>query len=189
LTVLGAKKCNSHETCNAFQIFFERSPSIAPGAACPDPASTTRIKCDLWTATITEPMAMNEGQYQMDFHVVMTGSNAYVKDIDSSVVPEVPGFETGVLPAGIEAPLDCQGQDTYLGVTTWDDGKLNIQRCIDTCATKNGCHFVNTFLERFNGIPIVQHCALYTSSWSEDYATNYGQHRGGVGVDVTNSYR
>jgi hypothetical protein len=134
-------------------------------------------------------MAMNYGQYQMDFQVVVAGSNAYVKDIDGSIVPEVPGFETEVLNAGIEAPLDCHGEDTYLGVHTWDDGKLDIQRCIDTCTGNARCHFVNTFLERFNNVPIVQHCARYTAHWNATYATNTGQTRGDdMIIEITNSY-
>jgi hypothetical protein len=172
-------------------MFYERNPVLAPGAACPNPDSTTKIKCDLWTGTITNDMALNYGQYQEKFQVVIAGSNAWVKDIAPIIVPKLHGFTTDVYEAGgaIEAPLDCHGEDTYLGVQKWYDGRLDTKRCAATCVANGRCHFINTFIERHNGVPFAQHCALYTAHWPPRYTTNVGQLWDGQRViNITNSF-
>jgi hypothetical protein len=92
-----------------------------------NPMSTTMIKCDLWAGTITPSIALNDGQMRSNFHVVMAGSNAYVKDIvgdssSNSSVSSVPAgytVEKYANGAAITAPLDCHGVDTYMGVMYW----------------------------------------------------------------------
>jgi hypothetical protein len=164
----------------------------APGAACPNPASTTRIKCDLWKGALTEGATKNEGHFQNDFQVVIAGSNSYVKDIASDSAPfTAPGFKVETYSTGgaIEAVIDCNGNNTYLGDKMWYDGKLEIERCTAICATDDRCHFINTFIERQHNAPAVQHCSLYSVRWPEAYATNIGQYRGNDNfVAITNSY-
>jgi hypothetical protein len=187
----GADLCNSTTECSFFQVYFERNPLLAPGEACPNPASTTRIKCNVYTGTITDADAKNDGHYQTDFHVVIAGSNAYVKDVASSGQPfTAPGFEVDTYTSGgaIQAPLDCNGKDTFVGSKMWYDGKIEIQRCIDACTANNGCHFINTFMEQHNDVPSIQNCALYSARWPETYATNIGQYRGNQKITITNSY-
>jgi hypothetical protein len=188
----GAHACNSTSACNAFTIFFERNPLQVPGAACPNPAGTTRIKCGLWQRTIMTNMPMNHGQYQKSFHVVMAGSNAYVKQVTFDVVPNIMGYKTDVYQndGAIQAPLDCHGDNTYLGFRKWSDGKFNAQRCVDSCTTTQNCRFVNTYFERDDGVPFAQHCSLYTVHWSARYATNVGQYVGDneIVINTTNSY-
>ena len=43
-----ASFCDSTDGCWGFNIYFERDPSLWPATSCPDPASTTNIKCALW---------------------------------------------------------------------------------------------------------------------------------------------
>jgi hypothetical protein len=134
---------------------------------------------------------MNYGQYNEDFHVVLAGSNAYVKDIDGAF-PIIPGYLTEVYNDGgaILAPLDCNGKDTYIGVKKYTDAQFDAQRCIDYCAETPGCNYVNTYMLRKNGVPFVQDCALYTRRWTAEFATNYGQVSGhsNLTISSTDSY-
>ncbi|KAF2873525.1 hypothetical protein BDV95DRAFT_489957, partial [Massariosphaeria phaeospora] len=74
-----AKQCDSEDRCLSFNIYYERSPSLNPGANCTDPVSTTLIKCALWGVEISAETATNVGQWRGDFHIVITGSNGYNK--------------------------------------------------------------------------------------------------------------
>ena len=115
-------------------------------------------ECDLWSGTILPNIAINEGQTREDFHVV---------------TPDVPAgyaLEKYAFGAAIEAPLDCNGEDTYMGMRYWQDGKFDAQRCITACEeTKDvsgrQCHFVNTYMQRRNNVPVVQHCAMFSKYW------------------------
>ncbi|KAI1474742.1 hypothetical protein F4774DRAFT_422109 [Daldinia eschscholtzii] len=75
--------------CRGFNIFFERDPSVAPGAGCTNPPSTTNIKCIFWGGLVSAETASNTGQYIADFHVVIAGSNGYMRN----AVPPVPGYD------------------------------------------------------------------------------------------------
>jgi len=127
-------------------------------------------ECDLWSGTILPNIAINEGQTREDFHVVMAGANAYVKDVVTPDVPAGYALEKYAFGAAIEAPLDCNGEDTYMGMRYWQDGKFDAQRCITACEeTKDvsgrQCHFVNTYMQRRNNVPVVQHCAMFSKYW------------------------
>lgn len=60
---------------------YERAPTVHPdyGAGCPNPPSTTLIKCVLWGQTINTDIALNWGEERCDFHVLVAGSNYYLK--------------------------------------------------------------------------------------------------------------
>jgi hypothetical protein len=148
-----------------------------------NPASTTQIKCDLWAGTISPSIPLNAGQGRGDFQVVMAGSNAYVKDIVGNKIPTVPigyNIEAYAHGAAIEAPRDCNGQETYMGVAYWRDGRLDINRCIASCQRAGlgdvqgrTCRFVNTYIQRRNGVPTSQHCAMYSQYWPIEYVTPF----------------
>ncbi|KAF7197323.1 hypothetical protein HII31_01374 [Pseudocercospora fuligena] len=89
-----AAKCDSWNLCTAFNIFFERDPSLNPtnndstydpgyptvwGQNCPNPPSMTSIKCTLWGSNIDASMATNSGQKREEFEIVITGSDGYDK--------------------------------------------------------------------------------------------------------------
>lgn len=187
---LGASHCTKNTDCNAFTIFFERHPTLDPGPTCSNPPSTTLIKCDLWAGTILRDISLNYGETRENFEGVIAGSNAvsfihnsntstrltknqYVQDVIDNV-PTAPGYsvETYANGAAIEAPLDCNGQDTYLGSAGWHDGQFHVARCTETCeevSANSGegrkCRFVNTYLLRRDGVPYSQQCAMYTAHW------------------------
>jgi hypothetical protein len=119
-------------------------------------------------------MPLNHGQMQADFHVVMAGVNAYVKDIvtpGSGAGYDIPGYGVEVYHNGdaIIAPPNCNGEQTYLGVTTWQDGRFDVRRCVADCEATPDCHFMNTYEERLNNVPYSQHCAKYSAYWPRQY--------------------
>jgi hypothetical protein len=65
-------------------VFYERAPIVEPGNGCLNPYSSTLIKCDLWAGTILPDIALNSGQMRKDFHVVISGSNGYVKGTNTN---------------------------------------------------------------------------------------------------------
>jgi hypothetical protein len=70
-------KCDQASGCVAFNIYFERDPTLDPNAMnCRDPASTTNIKCTLWGVPLSAAEATNDGQYRNEFQVVIAGSNS-----------------------------------------------------------------------------------------------------------------
>lgn len=178
-----ARRCNNIESCSAFNIYFERDPSIVPAPSCANPASTTEIKCVYWGGYISANNANNYGQWREQFHVVIAGSNGYVKN----GVVSVDGYHGVSLGnAAINAPLNCVGQDTYMGVKIFTTSFFDVGLCAAACASQNEyniahppavgspkiCQFFVTYLSHRNGTPEGQICALYTQSWSKKYATN-----------------
>jgi hypothetical protein len=158
---------------------------------------------------------MNAGQWQQDFKVVMAGSNGYIKDgVGSDIptsppspssppsptnatdnadptVPTIAGFNVEVYEnAAIDAPLDCKGQDTYLGMRRFTDTRFNLQRCADTCKILGDCEFLNAYVLRSNDQPFVQHCDFYSQRWPSTFATNtqplYVGHK--PSINVADSY-
>ena len=78
--------CDKSDGCNAFNVFFERAPSMTPDAKnCPNPPSTTYIKCSLWGNAVSVQQATNSGQWRDNFQVVITGSNGrYARSVTTA---------------------------------------------------------------------------------------------------------
>ncbi|KAL1301934.1 hypothetical protein AAFC00_002393 [Neodothiora populina] len=83
-----ADYCSNTYGCTSFNIFFERSPSLNPAAACPNPPSISTVKCSLFSSRVSEQVATNAGQWRgpfsganvaQNFQVVIAGSNGYNK--------------------------------------------------------------------------------------------------------------
>ena len=71
-----ASLCDQADGCQAFNVYAERDPSLNPNAdTCPDPASTTNLRCTLWGVPVSQSQAQNSGQWQDSFHVVIAASN------------------------------------------------------------------------------------------------------------------
>lgn len=71
--------CSAVTGCVSANIFYERDPTVDPAAACPNPASTTTIKCSLWGSYAWSSTATNQGGLRQNFQVAVAGSNAYNK--------------------------------------------------------------------------------------------------------------
>ena len=197
-----AQKCSATKGCLSFNLYFERDPSVEPGATCTDPASVTMIKCVMWGGEVSTSNTKNFGQYRSFFNVVIAGSNGYTNS--SIVVPS--GFSNGqsLNKAAINAPYDHQGFNTLMGWTIFTQGGYNASLCAEYCRSqtsynvghpaKDGtppkiCNFFNTFLLYVNGtIPQGQYCTLYTERWDPSYATNFGQKRGNDEYTIAMSY-
>lgn len=193
-----ASKCNAINGCVAFNIYFERDPSVDPGSGtqCSNPASTTNIKCVWWGGPVTAGNANNYGQYRNQFQVVIAGSNGYI----SNAIASVRGYNTAV-PLGnaaINAPYDQFGFDSFMGSAIFTGGPFNAELCAQACTDKSNyaiahpptdgspvqtCQFFNTYILYINSTSNPtnnqgQYCAMYSESWSSKYATNVGQYRG-----------
>ncbi|KAG9958092.1 hypothetical protein KCU61_g8618, partial [Aureobasidium melanogenum] len=83
-----ADKCSAINGCNAFNIFFERDPSLAPNKDyCLDPQAVVSVKCAFWGGTVTRLNANNFGQYRASFRVLIAGSNGYVSEAYAAAMP------------------------------------------------------------------------------------------------------
>ncbi|ORY63272.1 uncharacterized protein BCR38DRAFT_344496 [Pseudomassariella vexata] len=188
-TNLCAAKCNDILGCFGFNIYFERDPSVEPAASCPNPSSTTVIKCVFWGGLVAAENARNDGQWRNNFHVVISGSNGYMR----TTVPTITGFNGQYLGnASINAPNDCNGKDTYMGSKIFTTTSFDPRLCSAACKSQNDyntahppqngrpkiCKFLTTYVVAVNGRPEGQYCAMYTQPWDSSYATNFGQWRG-----------
>lgn len=200
-TVGCASQCNAISGCESFNLYFERDPTVTPTDSNPNPASLTNIKCVFWGGPVDTANAVNVGQWQETFHVVIAGSNGYQ---NNSIVP-VSGYgEANYLGnAAINAPLDCNSDNTYMGVKIWTTGPFDASRCAAACtaasvfdiaqgipslANPQTCQFYNTYLLLKNGTSVGQYCAMYNQTWANSYATNAGQYRGYNHYTISNSY-
>ncbi|RMZ16858.1 hypothetical protein D0860_00786 [Hortaea werneckii] len=195
-----SERCNAIQGCMSFNIYFERDPSVDPTATCTNPPSEEVIKCVYWGGPVTEASATNVGQYRRDFHVVIAGSNGYVNK--SIATPD--GYQPPVAlgNAAINAPLDCNNKDTYMGVKIFTKGPFDAGLCAAACTAqskynlahppKNGvaqtCHFFNTYILYKNSQSVGQYCSLYSETWPASFATNKGQYRGNDHYTIGQSF-
>jgi len=198
-TIKCQQLCDAANLCTAFNMYFERDPTVDPGDACPNPPSFTNIKCTLWGSGVTTEAAVNAGQYRIQFQVVIAGSNGYTKNLPPAAQS---GFDgpTG-LGGAINAPLNAAGKNTYIGVKyfpgVYDAGKCSAACSANTAynhrhprsdGTYDACNFFNAYLISINNVPDGTYCSLYTQSWGKQYSTNYGQYRGSNYYSVSSSY-
>lgn len=59
-----AAQCNRIRGCLAFNIYFERDPTLDAGADCSNPPSQTNVKCVFWGGEVNLDNALNYGQYR-----------------------------------------------------------------------------------------------------------------------------
>lgn len=103
--------------------------------------------------------------------------------------------------AAINAPLDCNGVNTYMGSKLFTTD-FNTDYCAVACSATSAyslrhppsvglprtCQFFNTYAMYQNGNYQGQYCAMYTESWDSSYATNTGQYSGSDHYTIQNSY-
>ncbi|KAI9773059.1 MAG: hypothetical protein M1840_008179 [Geoglossum simile] len=184
-----AAKCNAAYPCQAFNIYFERDPTVNPSYddSCPNPPSLTNIKCTLWGYPVYAATAKNTGQRRSRFQVVIAGSNGYNKDLLYNTPPGWTG--PVVLPGAINAPSP-NGASTYLGYKFFEgvyDPAVCTAACDATTAYNSRhpsnckykvCRFVNAYVLTMNDVPQGFYCSMYSAAWDPPYATNTGQTRG-----------
>jgi hypothetical protein len=194
-----AEYCDNTEHCNIFNLFFERDPAIDPNSNCENPPSTTSIKCSLFSSPVVNANVSNAGQYRNKFHVVIAGSNGYLREPED----DVPGYDKQWFGnAAIGATVDCEGHYTYMGYKSYDPSTYSLARCAKACTEQTTyniahapgnstamqlCHFVNSYIEKEDGVATAQKCALYSKAWKKQQATNYGQFRNGGKIRIARS--
>lgn len=128
-----ADKCDAKAGCLSFNIYFERDPTIDPGASCPNPDAFANIKCSLWGTGLDEKTLTNPGQWREKFWVAIAGSNAYTSyklggPIDGWTGPQDLGN------AAMNAPLwDCENKWSYLGYKLLQAGSVDPNLCAAAC--------------------------------------------------------
>jgi hypothetical protein len=74
-----ASICDGNANCKGFNIYFERSPKLAPGEGCVNPAAQVNVKCAFYSTVVSEANAVNVGSWRSSFNVLITGGNGYSK--------------------------------------------------------------------------------------------------------------
>jgi hypothetical protein len=195
-----AARCTAKSNCHAFNIFYERTPATSSSinSTC---TSTAVIKCVWWNGPVTASNAVNTGSTQQNgFKIVITGSNGYI----ANAVSPATGYSTPTFlnNAAIQAPLDCNNKDTYLGFQTFT-GTFDAGKCAQACSGQAAyalahppsdgsapqvCRFFNTFQELKNGVVLDQKCVLYSQTWGKGVATNTGYAYGNDTYKINLSY-
>lgn len=199
-----ANLCDRASGCIAFNMYAERDPTLDPNAAkCPNPPSLTNYKCTLWGTPVCDKEATNYGQWRDSFQVVIAASNAYNKAAAPAAIPGYSGPQE--LGGAINAPLDAQGSNTYMGFKFFPFSQsqgYTPSTCAAACTSQTSynkahpasdgsfqtCAFFNSYVLSENAIPQGLYCSLYNETWAPRYATNYGQYRGSDRYTVSESY-
>jgi hypothetical protein len=206
-----ASKCSSKAGCTAFNIYFERDPTLDPGPGCPNPPAFANIKCSFWGTALDETSATNTGQFRYDFEVAIAGSNAYTSYKLGGPVAGWSGPQN-LGNAALNAPLwDCTNTWTYLGYKLLQAGSVDPRLCAAACdsqSTYNKAHpaiaadgtakpvvtcnaFGSYILTKNNATGSYQQgqmCTFYTAYWDAKYATNTASFDGAIGAKYNYTY-
>lgn len=182
--------CDKISSCQFANIYYEKDPNSEN-----NPVDV--IKCSLYSMPQTNRTATNKGEWQGNFHVLVTGSNGYNK---AAVPVAPPGYSLETLPGAVNAPLwDSQGQSRFIQPvyldyycpslcaaacdkqTAWDKSQSS-----DDCNYKT-CIYANLYVLSQDGVPKTVVCALYTEATNSSYATNTGYWTDTDSYQVSNS--
>lgn len=128
-TSLCAFYCNRDDRCNAFNIYFERTPVFVPNQLCPNPNPQAAVTCALWGDYVDASTANNIGQYKNDFMVVITASNGY----NANPPPASAANYSG--PAALYGAISTSSTYGYLTYTTFST--YDPQQCANLCTNYN----------------------------------------------------
>ncbi|KAI5203461.1 hypothetical protein AUEXF2481DRAFT_25966 [Aureobasidium subglaciale EXF-2481] len=200
-TQLCSQQCDKINGCLAFNVYFERDPSVDPNdSSCSSPSSVTQIKCVFFGGPVLVSNALNAVQWRNKFQVVIAGSNGYVNQTITPAFGYDEPIDLG--DATINAPLDCSGHDTFMQSKLFTSGPFDANLCASACSAQNvynlahpptegkikTCQFFTTYLLYKNGIALGQTCSLYTMAWNQTYNTNKGYYYGNDHYTVGYSY-
>ncbi|KAF1356711.1 hypothetical protein BDV97DRAFT_394603 [Delphinella strobiligena] len=185
-----ATKCTAKSGCLAFNIYFERDPTLSPGTGCDNPPAIANIKCSFWGSSLDSTTANNYGQWQDNFQVGIAGSNAYTSYTFGGPIT---GWTSplNLNNSVMNAPLrDCAGTWTYLGYKLIQSGPFDPTLCAAACDAQTAYNVANppasgeipvcgafgTYLltktNSSGSFPQGQMCTMYTSLWGSQYAVN-----------------
>ncbi|KAJ8109097.1 hypothetical protein OPT61_g7702 [Boeremia exigua] len=120
------------------------------------------------------------------------------------VVTTYPGYTTNTAlgNVAINAPLDCNQKDTYMGVRLFTGSAFDTALCAAACSAQSEynvahpppdgpaqtCQFYNTYALYKNDVYEGQYCTFYNQTWAPSFATNDGQWRGTDHYTIQSSY-
>lgn len=195
-----ASYCNNVNLCTAFNLYVERDPSVDPGAACPNPPSTTNYKCALWGSSISRDTATNTGQYREQFHVVIAASNGY--DKTPFVTPTAPAnFSLSASLSNKAITLAGQyslGSEFFAG--PYDPSLCGFYATAQTSAnridaqskglkTYQPCNSFNSYYVYKGGFAWGTYCTLFNKNIDSSYAGNINATSNGVSYGVGSSFQ
>ncbi|OJD38667.1 uncharacterized protein BKCO1_40002 [Diplodia corticola] len=192
-----AAYCDADSSCQAFNIYIERDPSIRPDYdVCTNPDATANVKCTLYGYPVAAETATNTGQYQGDFQVVVAASNGYNKPYTA---PTLDNFNAPVGPLG-----GAIEDSNYYLYELYNDGPFSPAACAAGCqantaynkahpnsdGTYNACNIFNAYILYRDNNPVGTVCSYFTKDISDPAAeaTNVGQYQGDVHVTIGESY-
>ncbi|KAK4610532.1 hypothetical protein CLAFUW4_13960 [Fulvia fulva] len=188
-----ANRCDTNDRCTAFNIAFERAPTVDPtsDAECSNPPSTTLIKCVLWSGPLSTSNAVNNVQVRGNFTVAIAGSNAYNKvtppALPNYVGPTNLGRRTFSRSVGTCSNGTRTGIRELLSYAPTDP--FNVTRCATACDAEPQCQFFATcVLTRESGAQFGQICTFYRLPWGKEYATRRQMSFDGPLWDVSASF-
>jgi hypothetical protein len=167
----------------------ERGPSLNPGRNCPNPDAVANVKCSFWGGPVDAATATDKGVLREKFEVAIAGSNGYT----SLKTQNVDRYKQTLLnDTAIDAPLDCNMQESYVGYQLFTQGAFDAKLCAIACQEINNyalahspatasprlCRYFNTYILLKNGVSQGQYCSMYSQHWNSSYATNKGRYRG-----------
>lgn len=187
-----AAECDKKTGCLAFNIFFERDPTLEPGTGCKNPDAFANIMCTFWGSALDASTATNTGQWRADFEVATAGSNGYTSN---KVGGKIDGWSDPIdlKTATMAAPLyDAAETWTYLGYKLFQDGPYDANLCAAACDAQTAyniahppasgytplCAAFNTYQltvtdrKTSKSSVVGQMCNMYTSAFDASYATN-----------------
>jgi hypothetical protein len=191
-----AAACNAMQGCTSFNIFYQRTPLIVnPDTLAPDdtlcPAdssspSTTLLQCAFYGTFLEKSMATNVGQYWGTFHLVIAGSNAYVK----TSAPTLAGYEGPVSfnNAAINAPAPVNEHGYLRAQTFGQNVPFDPSLCAASCEAQSDynaahpdlglgqCVFFNVYVLEENGANGVLTCTYFSTPYGTEFATMTGQY-------------
>ncbi|KAM0716755.1 hypothetical protein Q7P37_008200 [Cladosporium fusiforme] len=201
-----AAKCDAQSGCLAFNIYFERDPTLEPGPGCKNPAAFANIKCSFWGTGLDSTTANNYGQWREKFQVAVAGSNAYTSyklggPIDGWNGPQK--LNNSVM----NAPLwDCTNKWSHLGYKLLQAGSVDPRLCAAACDSQteyNTAHpaegaapvtcnaFGSYILTKNNATGSYQQgqmCTFYTAYWDQKFAVNTASYDDAIGAKYNYTY-
>ncbi|KAF4554306.1 Hypothetical protein D9617_4g000590 [Elsinoe fawcettii] len=170
--------CDSTANCKAFNVYFERTPSVFPGPGCANPTAASSVRCALWSSALNTTQLTNIGQWRQDFMVVMQASLGFNKVTQPA---SISGFNSPkALAGGID--ITRQGSTGASVGSAFYTQTYNPQLCADLCTSTTSknriaglqsralsfqpCNYFNVLQLSLNGQGQGTYCQLYTSDTS-----------------------
>ncbi|EPQ30026.1 uncharacterized protein PFL1_02699 [Pseudozyma flocculosa PF-1] len=184
---LGAK-CDAMANCAGFGIWYERTPSVAPTPANPNPQPAVWVKVLFYAYPLSPAEATNDGQWSQRFWRSHAGVAFFNRD--RLALKSVPGFSgptilAGKIDVGDAETADNGGVSPLMVTGDPINGIPDPTVCKTLCEgytassdyvadVKSSCNMFNIFLLATNGQATGYQCQYYSRSYGADKATYTG---------------